>query len=545
MPLRARWLGRVPYREALDLQVGLFELGREQHLLLVEHDHVFTHGPSADLVRNVLVDPASVGAELVRVSRGGDVTYHGPGQLVGYPIVTVASKYGGTSGMADMVAYVCVVEQLIIDTLTKLGLTDVGRLVGYPGVWVAPNSSAPRKVCAIGVKVSRNRTMHGFAINVAPDLSYMRDYIVACGLGQFGVTSLAEEGIDVSLKDVCDVLIPLAAERWGDGVVDRADVAWRKSADDLSLFSQGKGPGTRAVARLARAGVSEGLSIQSRKPEWMRAPLRLDASVLELKRTVRSLGLVTVCEEAGCPNLSECWSDGTATFMILGERCTRACGFCLVDTSKPLAPDAAEPTRVAEAVAQLGLRHAVITMVARDDLADGGAQAVAATIEAIRQRNPTTAIEALVSDFKGNASAIDVVLASHPDVYNHNIETVARLQRAVRPSAGYGRSMAALARAKRAGGTVKSGLIVGLGETDAEVFGCLADLASIGVDIVTIGQYLRPTTHHLPVARWVEPATFVDYKRIGESLGIGHVESSPLTRSSYHARQAADALSLS
>ena len=263
--------------------------------------------------------------------------------------------------------------------------------------------------------------------------------------------------------------------------------------------------------------------------------------VLQLKRTVRELGLVTVCEEAGCPNLSDCWADGTATFMILGERCTRACGFCLVDTRKPLAPDDDEPRRVAEAVDRMSLAHAVVTMVARDDLSDGGAASVAATIDAIRERTPGTVIEVLVSDFHGDPDAIDTVIAARPDVYNHNLETVARLQRAVRPSAGYARSLGTLARAKLAGLTTKSGLIVGMGETDGEIEGALADLAGIGCDIVTIGQYLRPTSHHLPVARWVHPSTFTHFAEVGERFGIRHVESSPLTRSSYHARQAAEA----
>jgi lipoic acid synthetase len=254
--------------------------------------------------------------------------------------------------------------------------------------------------------------------------------------------------------------------------------------------------------------------------------------------------LVTVCEEAGCPNLSDCWADGTATFMVLGDRCTRACGFCLVDTRKPLAPADDEPARVARAIADMGLAHAVLTMVARDDLPDGGMGHVARCVAAIRQQCPSTRIETLISDGKGDDQSLAALFEARPDVLNHNIETVARLQRAVRPSAGYARSLSVLARAKAAGLTTKSGLIVGMGETVDEVDGCLADLAGIGVDIVTIGQYLRPTTHHLPVARWVEPDEFVRWKQIGERLGIGHVEASPLTRSSYHARQAADAVTI-
>ncbi|HRE03649.1 MAG TPA: lipoyl synthase, partial [Ilumatobacteraceae bacterium] len=260
------------------------------------------------------------------------------------------------------------------------------------------------------------------------------------------------------------------------------------------------------------------------------------------KKTIRDLGLITVCEEAGCPNLSDCWSDGTATFMVLGERCTRACGFCLVDTRKPQPPDAGEIERVAEAVARMQLDHAVLTMVARDDLADGGMAHVAACVRAIRDRRPGTRIETLISDAKGEPTSLDLVFAAAPDVMNHNVETVPRLQRAVRPSANYARSLSVLSRAKLAGLTVKSGLIVGMGETPAEVEGVLTDLASIGTDIVTIGQYLRPTSHHLPVHRWVEPGEFDRWKAFGEAAGIGHVEASPLTRSSYHAKQAAEAV---
>jgi lipoic acid synthetase len=286
--------------------------------------------------------------------------------------------------------------------------------------------------------------------------------------------------------------------------------------------------------------VVDGLDIGTRKPDWLRPKVQLGSSVMALKRTMRDLSLVTVCEEAGCPNLSECWADGTATMMVLGERCTRACGFCLVDTRKPMPPAADEPARVADAVARMGLSHAVLTMVARDDLPDGGMAHVAACVGAIRERCPGSRVETLISDAKGSAEALQLLFGARPDVLNHNIETVPRLQRAVRPSAGYARSLAVLARAKAAGLTTKSGLIVGMGETPEEVDGCLADLASIGVDIVTIGQYLRPTTHHLPVARWVEPGEFERWASVGESFGIGHVEASPLTRSSYHARHAAE-----
>ena len=537
--LRVRWLGKVPYAEALVVQESMFRHGTGNALLLMEHPHVFTYGPSADLEKNLKCNPAEVGADFVRVKRGGDITYHGPGQLVGYPIVNLPAKRG-EDGPADSVAYVRSVEQVIINSLREIGIRSADRFDGYPGVWVDTTNN-PRKICAIGVRVSRRRTMHGFAVNVTTDLQYMSTNIVPCGIAEYPVTSIEAEGINISMKDFVEVVARHAATMWGGGEMERQDVAWKHTPDDLSAFSRGEGPGqpVRMMGRLARAGVEDSIPLSERKPDWIRPHVKHGEDVLTLKKTLRDLSLVTVCEEAGCPNLSECWSDGTATFMVLGERCTRACGFCLVDTQKPEAPDANEPAHVAEAVARMGLKFAVLTMVARDDLADDGMAHVARCVDAIRERDASIQVETLISDARGSAS-LDLLIAARPDVFNHNMETVPRLQRAVRPNAGYVRSLSVLARGKGAGLTVKSGLIVGMGETDDEIVGVLADLADIGVDIVTIGQYLRPTTHHLPVARWVEPQVFEMYKRVGEEMGIGHVESSPLTRSSYHARESAE-----
>ena len=534
-PLRVRWLGRVAYDDALAFQSALWA-GTDDHLLLLEHPPVYTLGVRADPA-HVLVDPASVGAGVVRANRGGDVTYHGPGQLVGYPVLSVPGRRGG--GMADTVAFVRSVEQVVIDALADLGLDGAYGEERYPGVWVGG-----RKIAAVGVRLSRGRSMHGFALNVDPDLS-MFEHIVPCGIADRGVTSLAAEGSRVDMRAVVDAVAARAAERWGAGGVERQDVAWRMAPEDLAPFSRGQMGGStpvRLTRRLAEAGVVDGLTIGERKPSWLRASVRMGPEYLSLKRTMRDLSLVTVCEEAGCPNIFECWADGTATFMINGERCTRACGFCLVDTRHPEPLAADEPERVAEAVERMGLAHAVVMAVARDDLPDGGAGAFAATIEAVRRRVPGCAVEALIPDCKGDPAALEALFAAGPDVLNHNLETVARLQRAVRPSAGYARSLALLARAKATGLVTKSGLILGMGETDDEVRGALADLAAVGVDIVTMGQYLRPTAEHLPVARWVAPETFDALRLAGEALGVGHVEASPLTRSSYHARAAAEAV---
>ena len=519
--LNIRWLGKVPYREALAVQSAMFRHSSRQHLLMLEHPHVFTYGPSADLEKNLKCDPQQVGAELVKVNRGGDITYHGPGQLVVYPILNLAPKHGA-NGPADMQAYVHNVEQLVIDTLLHLGVQNVGRLVGYPGVWVDVQSDEPKKICAIGVRVSRGRTMHGFALNVSTDLTFMREHIVPCGISEHGVTSLHELGFDLTVQQVADVVSVLASQRFAGGEFDRHDVVW----------SFGAAAEQSTVA-------SANVQISARKPEWLRPHVSHGPEVLATKKTLRDLNLVTVCEEAGCPNLSECWADGTATMMVLGERCTRACGFCLIDTRKPLASDANEPARVAQAVAKMKLEHAVLTMVARDDLADGGMSHVAQCVREIRIASPSTRVETLISDAKGT-DALETLFAERPDVLNHNIETVARLQREVRPSAGYARSLSVLARANAAGLVTKSGFMLGLGETKEEVEATLIDLAAVGVQIVTIGQYLRPSIEHLPVARWADPQEFAYYAKFGVKLGIKHVEASPLTRSSYHAKQAAE-----
>jgi lipoyl synthase len=541
--LHVRWLGRVKYRDAQVLQQSLCRNGEREYLLLLEHPHVYTLGVRAK-ADHVLVEPASVGAELLHVDRGGDVTYHGPGQLVGYPILDVAMRRGAVP------AYVHEVEQLVIDALVDLGYCGAGRLEGYPGVWVGVGGRRPRKLCAVGVRITRGRSMHGFALNVDTDLR-MFGHIVPCGLAGLGVTSLAAEGFRASIREVADAIVRVAPRRFVPGArVERQDASlWPGGKRTRLPIVEAQGaaePGGALARRLADAGVSaEGIPLASRKPEWLRAPLRIGPEVVKLRATMRELGLVTVCEEAGCPNLFECWADGTATFMINGDRCTRACGFCLVDTRHPLPLDEEEPTRVAEAVARMKLSHAVVTAVARDDLADGGAGAFARTIEAIRERNPATTVEVLIPDCKGDESALGQILEARPDVLNHNIETVNRLQRAVRPSASYARSLSVLARSSSAGCTTKSGIILGMGESFEEVVGALGDLRSAGVDIVTMGQYLRPSAAHLPVARWWTPDEFEQLAEVARGLGFVHVEASPLTRSSYHARQAVDSVSAS
>ena len=527
--LRRRHLGRVSFSEANDLQRALLG-ARDDYLLLMEHPPTYTKGVRT-LDEHFLVAPESLEAVVVDADRGGDVTFHGPGQVVAWAIVTVPDDPAAGK------AHVTTLEDAVIATVRGLDPTGrlgtVDRLAGYPGVW-AHVEAQPAKIAAVGVRTERNgagarRTLHGVALNVDIDLAGFAA-IVPCGIPDKPVASLHSLGLTTRALEVEDRLgLELESRLGGGAGVARVD----RSVATLT----GERP---LLRRLRKAGVDPdlGVPLRSRKPEWLRIEAHMGIEYQSLRTLTEDLRLVTVCEEAGCPNIYECWSSGTATFMVNGERCTRACGFCLIDTRKPLALDPSEPGRVAEAVVRLGLRHAVVTCVARDDLVDGGAAAIAETVRAIRERSPETNVEVLISDLKGDPEALQLIIDARPDVMNHNVETVARLQRAVRPSAGYLRSLTVLARSAAAGLVTKSGMMVGLGETADEVEETLADLAAVGVSIVTIGQYLRPTERHLPVARWWGPEEFVELASRGRRLGLAHVQSSPLTRSSYHAREA-------
>lgn len=274
-----------------------------------------------------------------------------------------------------------------------------------------------------------------------------------------------------------------------------------------------------------------------RLPPWFKVTIRQGPDYQDIRRIMDTLGLHTICEEARCPNVWECWNNRTATFLILGDICTRRCHYCAVTTGRPGELDREEPIRVAQAVQALGLRHAVITSVNRDELEDGGAEMFVETIRQIRRLTPTCAVEVLIPDFEGNEAALAAVVAERPDILNHNIETVRRLFPTVRPQGKYDRSITLLDGAKRMGGRTKSGLIVGMGETTDEVREVMRDLRAVGCDILTIGQYLQPTKQHLPVARFYHPDEFAAFKAEGLALGFSHVESGPLVRSSYHAEQ--------
>ena len=540
--LRTRWLGRLPYTEAWDLQRAFHEgrvTGRTQddYLLLLEHPPVFTIGRNGDST-NLLVGMSGAnerGAEVHHIDRGGDITFHGPGQLVGYPIIQLDDP-------KQVVPYVRKIEEVIIRTLADFG-AEGWREDGYTGVWTEKG-----KVAAIGIRVARRVTMHGFALNLHPDMDYF-GMMNPCGITDREVTTLSDlVGRKVTLEEAVETLIPNF----------EAVFEYSRSETQLAAFVRGQGKrssfevdrlleaGTfSAVARAAEPVLINGrLSGEPARPEWMKVRARMDSDYLEMKKLMRGLELNTVCEEANCPNIYECWGMGTATLMILGDKCTRACSFCNVTTGKPTEFDIFEPFRAAEAIQTMNLKHAVITSVNRDDLDDGGAGIFAQTITESRRRSPGTEIEVLIPDFKGDREALQIVMDARPEVLNHNTETVMRLQRDIRTSANYGRSLALLWRAKQMypEGLTKSGLIVGMGETRDEVLATLVDMRAVGIDIITIGQYLRPTARHRPIHRYVHPDEFAEYKTFGEGLGIPHVESGPLVRSSYHAKESRDAV---
>jgi lipoic acid synthetase len=302
--------------------------------------------------------------------------------------------------------------------------------------------------------------------------------------------------------------------------------------------------GEDADRRVARPAVNRTVPLaREGRPAWLRVRMRATPELERVKRTVAEGRLNTVCFSAACPNLAECWSRGTATFMIGGSRCTRRCAFCDVATGRPDALDPGEPARVADAVAELGLRFAVVTCVARDDLPDGGAGQMAATVRAIRARCPGVGVEVLIADYGGDDAALRAVLEAAPDVLNHNLETVERLQRKVRPAASYERSLSVLRRAGELAPGIprKSGLILGMGEREEEIARALADLRAAGVSLLTLGQYLRPSPDHLPQDRWVSPAEFARWAAHARALGFAEVASGPLVRSSYHAERLAGA----
>ena len=533
--LNVRWLGNLPYSEALILQKGLKESVAGEHnpydyLLLLEHNNVITIGRTGD-TNNLLLDSEELekkGIEFFETDRGGDVTFHGKGQLIGYPILRLQDP-------KKVIPFVRSLEQTIIKTLGSFDIEAFSK-EDDTGVWTSGG-----KIASIGVKVSKWTTYHGFALNIFDKLEGF-DFINPCGNQEEKIASVHTFNTEISFDDVVNKITETFTAEFGYEDVGiqmsqftPTQLKKQKKHEIDEMLDKGVFQKNNNLVPITIKGL---LPNEPERPEWMKVKANLGKDYRDLKNLISEKKLNTVCEEASCPNIYECWSMGTATFMIMGDTCTRACGFCDVNTGKPNDLDELEPLRVAESVLTMGLTHAVITSVNRDDLLDGGSQFFAQTINEVKRLNPSTSVEVLIPDFKGDKGAIDNIIEASPEVLNHNLETVPRLQREIRTAASYGRSLSLLQYAKESAflGKTKTGLIVGMGEEFEEVIAVLEDLSQINVDIVTIGQYLRPTAKHRPIHRYVDKEEFIKYKSIGESFGIPHIESGPLVRSSYHAK---------
>jgi len=533
--LNIRWIGKLPYSEAYDLQLGIHRSvsqnnSNDDYLLLLEHDGVITAGRSAKK-NNLLVSEEELrnkGIDFFETDRGGDITYHGEGQLIGYPIVRLSDP-------KKILPFVRSLENVIIDTLNEFSIDSFTK-EDDTGVWTSIG-----KIASIGIKVSKWTTYHGFSLNIFDNLEGF-NFINPCGNESEQMSSIHQFNNQISFEDVSSVISKNFKKIFNYEKIDKQFSQFTpkqlKTTKEFNIDEMVKSGVFKPNKNIIPITIRGVLPNEPRRPEWMKVKANLGNDYINLKNLLTEKKLNTVCEEASCPNIYECWSMGTATFMIMGDVCTRACGFCDVKTGKPGQLDLDEPSRVAESVKAMQLSHAVITSVNRDDLDDGGSLFFADTIRAVKELNEKCNVEVLVPDFKGLRSAIDNILFASPEVFNHNLETVPRLQREIRTAASYGRSLSLLEYVKQQGfmGKTKTGLIVGMGETKDEVISVLKDLSKIDIDIVTIGQYLRPTAKHRPIDRYAPIEEFEDYKLLGESFGIPHVESGPLVRSSYHAK---------
>lgn len=514
-------LGAVSYPQAMKVQKQLLAevhaVGdKRAYLLLAEHyPAVITlgrRGSDADVLASPAVLTAA-GVTVVRCSRGGAATYHGPGQLVAYPIVQLKPCHGAVR------RYVASLEEAVIGLLEHYAVT-AGRRSGQPGVWVGDE-----KIASVGLAVSGWVAWHGLSLNVSGDLSGF-GLIVPCGLREAPVTSLRRLlNRDVDMADVKEVLRYRLMRTLG--LAESCTASPSKPRLFLAALCQ------------SRPSPTPKLTGHTPLPRWMRRPLPRQIGQDCVPRVIADLGLRTVCTQARCPNRPECLAQGRATFLILGDCCTRACRFCAVPSGPPGPIDPDEPANVATAARRLRLHHVVVTSVTRDDLADGGAEHFARTIQAIRRGNPAVTVEVLVPDFHGSRHALETVLAARPDVLGHNLETVRRLHRVVRPQGDYQRSLDTLAWAAKQATLlalptrIKSGLMAGLGESPQELLEAMQDLYASGCRALTLGQYLAPSRQHHPVVRFIPPQEFSHLRAQAERIGFTNVVAEPLARSSY------------
>ena len=497
MTLQIQQLGITPYHNAYELQMELLEkLHCEPHAndfcLVLQHPPVFTLGRNGS-PENVTVSKtflAQKNIEVIRVERGGEITYHGPGQLVCYPLINLRKRH------LSIVAFVHALEQVMLNVTAHFGI-DAKRDAKNHGIWIAN-----RKLGSVGIAVRHGISFHGFALNVNPDLEPF-SWINPCGMQEVSVSSMEQE-----------LQQPLHMEEVEDFIIEEIN----------KTFSN-----TSKCSKKRRLG----------KPKWLKQRLPTGPAYEKTRRLIQKNELQTVCQQARCPNQFECFGKGTATFMLMGENCTRNCGFCAVGHQKPAPLDQDEPLRVALAVKDLDLRYAVLTSVSRDDITDGGAAHFVRTMEIIRRECPKTRIEVLIPDFHGSKSALEFLCYHTPTVLNHNVETVSRLYRCVRPQAIYTRSLELLTRVKKLNSNIvtKSGLMLGLGETVEELTTAMADIRKTGCDLLTLGQYLQPTTKHLQVVRYVPPDEFKQIREIALGLGFAGVAAGPHVRSSFKAEE--------
>lgn len=456
-------------------------------LLLVEHPAVITLGRSGSLkdlkCSKEQLDKKKI--QVRQVSRGGMATFHGPGQLVAYPLIRISDQ--------DLHNYLKKLLNVLVTVLGEFNLEPELKF-DAPGLWV--NGA---KIASVGIAVEKWVTYHGIALNVNTDLKGF-DLIIPCGKKEERITSMKEVlGCQQDLDAVEDAFVDAFCRQFNYTPVKPVPLS------------------------------------KSEKPSWLKKGSGSQSALFRMNLHLRSSNLASVCEQAHCPNLGECFSRGTATFMILGDICTRSCRFCAVQKGSPKMLDPLEPERLAKTVHDLNLEYVVITSVTRDDLPDGGANHFADTIAAVRKYCPGTPIEVLTPDFNGSARAVQAVIEVRPDMFNHNVETVPRLYSKIRPQADYQQSLEVLQQVAKAGLAVKSGLMLGLGEAADEIITTLEDLFRTGCRYLTLGQYLAPSDIHVPVERYLSPQEFKVWAEIAEEIGFTEVAAGPLVRSSYRA----------
>ena len=467
-------------------------------------------------------DIPSTTIPVIRTDRAGSATWHGPGQVVVYPVVRLREP-------VDLVQWIRAVEASVIDTVRDVWELPVHRVEGRAGVWLTEEGRRDRKICAIGLKVARGATLHGIALNVDIDPAHAFEGIILRSDGRRRhLPVMGRRGND---RARCRIRaspahggahLPLPGDR----------SHFRFLHDEVTAMSTLPDPEGR---KLLRIEVRNSQTPIEKKPEWIRTTAKAGENYQDMRSLSHAKGLHTVCAEAGCPNIYECWQDREATFLLGGALCTRRCDFCDIATGRPTEYDRDEPRRIAESVRDLDLRYVTITGVTRDDLPDGAAWLYAQTCRLIHELNPGTGVELLVDDFRGQADSIDMVIEAGPQVFAHNLETVPRIFKKIRPAFNYERSLAMIKRAHDGGMVTKSNLILGMGETREEIGAAMRDLHESGCDLLTLTQYLRPSPLHHPIDRWVHPEEFVELAAQAEEMGFAGVMAGPLVRSSYRA----------